>query len=62
MTYRKAIEIIYAQYPAAAAHYEPAYGWRILSDHDGSQYSTPLGPYRPDRERAVMMAAENLSR
>ena len=62
MTYRQAIAIIYAQYPTAIAHYEPGFGWRILSDSDGSEYSIPLGPYRPDREQAMIVSAENLSR
>lgn len=62
MTYRQAIEIIYAQYPTAVACYEPGLGWRILSDSDSSEHSIPLGPYRPDREQAMIVAAENLSR
>jgi hypothetical protein len=61
MTYRQAIETLYAQYPTAVAHYEPGCGWRILSDGDGSKYSIPLGAYRPDREQAMIVAAENLS-
>ena len=62
MTYRQAIEIIHAQHPTATEHYEPGFGWRILSDSDGSEYSTPLGPYRPDREQAMIVAAKKLSR
>lgn len=62
MTYRQAIEIIYSLYPEATASYEPGRGWRILSDQAGSEYSIPLGPFRPDRERAMILAAENLSK
>jgi hypothetical protein len=62
MTYRQAIAILYAQYPTAVVHYETGCGWRILSDGDGSKYSIPLGAYRPNREQAIIVAAENLSR
>jgi hypothetical protein len=62
MTYRQAIEIIYSLYPEATARYEPGQGWRILSDDDGSEFSIPLGPFRPDREQAMILAAQNFSR
>ena len=62
MTYRQAIEIIYAQYPAAIERYDPGFGWRILSDSDGSEFSIPLGPHCLDREQAMVVAAENLKR
>jgi hypothetical protein len=62
MTYRQAIEIVHAKYPTAAAHYKPGFDWRILSDSDGSEYSTPLGPYRPDREQAIIVVGEMLCR
>jgi hypothetical protein len=52
MTYRQAIEIIYAQYPAAIARYDPGFGWHILSDSDGSEFSIPLGPHCLDRVKS----------
>jgi hypothetical protein len=60
MTYRQAIDIILAHYPSAVAHYDMGFGWRILSDFDGSEYSIPLGTYCPDREQAMIVASENL--
>ncbi len=62
MTYRQAIEIIHKRYPSVVTRYEPGLGWRILSDRDGSEHSIPLGPYRFDRQLAMIAAAENLSR
>lgn len=62
MTYRQAIEVIFAQYPKAVARYEPGLGWHIMSDSGSSECNIPLGQFRPDREQAMIVAAENMSR
>ena len=64
MKYRQAIDAIQQQYPNAVADYQPGLGWRILSGPSGCQAGTdnniPLGPYRQDREKAMIAAAENV--
>ena len=64
MKYRQAFDAIQRQYPNAVAEYQPGLGWRILSGPSGHPTGTnnniPLGPYRPDREKAMIAAAENV--
>jgi len=61
MYFRQAIEIILRSYPDARAHYEPKGGWRILSAPEDEESSFPLGPYREDWEKAMIVAAENVA-
>ena len=61
MYFRQAIEIILGAYPDARAHYEPKRGWQILSAPAGEESSFPLGPYREDWEKAMIVAAENVA-
>jgi hypothetical protein len=61
MNCQQAIEIVLGRYPDAVAHYEPKRGWRILSAPAGEESSFPLGPYREDREKAMIAASENVA-